>query len=190
MKIEYNDWVLDSNEELYFCHWLEALQAIGYVESFTRIQDPILLFDKVYFNFKIDGKPLKKHVFRIMEYTPDFIIQWSKLAEGHLVAKRDGEYTKASFKGCLFYTEDDLVSIVDVKGTFKGGRLISSITFPIIQKILAYQGTYVQEVLPFGKKGLFDKTFTPKEYLFTPTGKLKKINWGVKTLETYINDKS
>ncbi len=190
MHVEYNGWVLDSNEELYFCYWLEALQAIGYIESFMRVQDPILLFDKLYFNFKVDGKPVNKHVFRAMEYTPDFIIQWSKEAEGRLVAKFNGDYTRSSFTGCLFYTEDDLVSVVDVKGTFKGTGLTSSITFPIIQKILAYQGTYIQKVIPFGKSGLFDKTFTPKEYLFTPTGKLKKINWGVKTLETYINDKS
>ncbi len=190
MKVEYNDWVLDSNEELYFCYWLEALQAIGYVESFTRIQDPILLFDKLYFNFKVDLKPIEKFILHPLEYTPDFIIKWSKDADGILAARRNGEYSKDSFIGCLFYTEDDLVSIVDVKGTFKGTGLTSSITFPIIQKILAYQGQYVQKVIPFGKKGLFEKTFTPKEYLFTPTGKLKKINWEVKTLETYINNKS
>lgn len=188
MKIEYKDWVLDSEEELYFVYWLQQLQEQGYVETFLRVQEPILLFDKVLFNFTIDQKPITKPILRSMEYTPDFYIKWGNSSDGLFVAKREGEYQKNTFKNCIFYTDDSLTSIVDVKGVFKGTGLTSSITFPIIQKILAYkEDLFIQAVKPFGPKGLFAKTFTPDLYLQTKTGKQRKINWEVKTLEQYLN---
>jgi hypothetical protein len=34
---------------------------------------------------------------------------------------------------------------------------------------------------------LFEKTFTPKAWLVSPTGKKRVIHWEVRTLEEYVN---
>lgn len=183
--IKFKDWVLDSQEELFFCYWLDALKEAGYINEFSRIEEPILIFDKVSFDFFIKGKPLTKAILRPISYTPDFYISWNEKAEGVFLAIRGHDYELKDFKRCVFYSED-LTSIVDVKGTFRNPKVISATTFPIIQKILAYKGLYIQEVKPFGPKGLFARTFTPTEYHFTPTGRIKKIPWTPLSLNQYV----
>ncbi len=191
--IKYKNWVLDSEEELFFCYWMEELKEAGYINEFSRIEDPILIFDKVSFDFFIRGKkevkPLIKSILRPLSYTPDFFISWTEKADSVFIAIRNNEYYAVSFKKCIFYTEEDMTSVIDVKGTFRNPRILTATTFPIIQKILAYKGIYVQKIVPFGKSGLFAKTFTPNQYNFTPTGKFKKIPWKVLNLNQYLNNK-
>lgn len=189
MEIKYKNWILDSEEELYFVHWLEELQAEGYIEYFNRVQDPIQIFNKVNFKFFINNgkkiKEIEKFILHPLEYTPDFIIKWSKQANGKLVAIKNHEYTKKDFDRCEFYCNDDFISLVDVKGAYASPKLISAITFPIIQKILAYNGIFVQKVVPF--KGLFSNTFTPLTYLFTKTGKQRTIKWNIVSVKEFLN---
>lgn len=184
--MKYRDWLLDSEEELVFCYWLEELQENGFVDFFYRIEEPILSYDKINFDFIVGGKKISKHILRRLSYTPDFLIKWNEKADGKIIAIKEGTYTKKQFKNCIFYCESDKQSIIDVKGPF-GRKLISGITFPILQKVLAYNGTFVQKIVPLGNKGLFSKTFTPKQYLLTKTGKIKKINWTVKSVTEYLN---
>ncbi len=187
MEIQYNNWILDSQEELYFIWWLEELQSAGFIESFYRIEEPIVIFEKTSFDFIVGNKELSKPILRKINYTPDFYIQWADKAEGIFLAVVNGSYTKEQFKRCVFYCESNKVSIVDVKGTFSG-RLISAITFPIIQKILFHKNIFVQKVVPLGDKGLFANTFTPAKYFLTPkTGKQRKTSFKMERLNKYLN---
>lgn len=192
MEIKFEDWELDSEEELYFCHWLAELQERNMIESFFRVTEPITIFDKVNFDFNIREKStvkqISKFILHPLTYTPDFLINWNKAADGKIMARTGETYSKASFNQCEFYT-DSYSSIVDVKGAYSHAKLVTSITFPVLQKVLAYnKGIYVQKVMPLAKAGLFAKTFTPAAYLNTKTGKKRKITWEVRDVDNYLNN--
>lgn len=191
MGIKYNDWILDSEEELFFCHWVDELIQRGYVEEFYRVQEPIIIFEKVNFDFfvteKSKIKQISKFILHPLTYTPDFYIRWAEKADGIFYATINGTYTKEAFNKCEFYCRDDRVSIVDVKGGWSGAKLISSVTFPVLQKILFFKDIYIQKVVPLTPKGLFSKTFTPTAYTVTPTGKYKRINWSVIHIDVFLN---
>lgn len=192
MEIRYNNWTLDSEEELFFVYWLEELKSHGYVVDFERVESPIKIFDKVHFKFHVEQKnkikELDKFMLHDLTYTPDFRIHWSEITDGNLIAIKNHTYKEEDFKRCIFYCDEDLVSLVDVKGAFATSKQISAITFPVIQKILANRGIYVQKIIPFTDKGLFAKTFTPIAYQFTKTGKLRKINWAVIDVKNFLKN--
>ena len=92
-----------------------------------------------------------------------------------------------------------IVSYVDVKPTNsvqrKGGKVSSSITFPLKNRILWDRSRiYINKVVPMPMSGtgfksaLFIKTFTPQRYLLTDGGKqLRKIKYPVTTMLAYVN---
>jgi hypothetical protein len=191
MHYNYKSWLLDSEEELFFCYWLEELKENGFIDSFERVTDSMSVYEPFYYEYykktKKGPKLAKKILTRKLTYTADFQIKWNKKADGIFVMNSEGLYPEkhSSYFHCIPLS--NFFSIVDVKGTFKNPKVHTSVTFPIIQKILLSHGCYVQDVIPLGDKGLFAKTFTPKKYLLTNTGKQRKIKWKVYTLEEFIN---
>jgi hypothetical protein len=188
MKIDYNGWVLDSQEELYFCWWLEELKSEKFIHSFERAES-INVFDPVLINYSIDSNGTQKAVkiLRELNYTPDFLIRWNKKAEGIFYTVPGNYYPKEVITDCIFTVFDPKESYVDVKGLFNGPRLSTSITFPFVQKLMYHvNNIYIQKIVPLGEDGLFAKTFTPKKYLTTKTGKERKIKWDIKLLKDLI----
>ena len=81
------------------------------------------------------------------------------------------------------------VSFIDVKGGgFSGKFNNSDVIFPFIQKFLLFdKWVWVDKFIVSNKKGCgFDKTFTPKAYLVTPTGKEKLLHYSPKTIEEVL----
>jgi hypothetical protein len=186
----YGDWVLDSYEEVVFCYWLEELKELGLIKDFERYTKSIEIIASKQYQIKEKGvktvKLVDKHLMHNLEYTPDFRIIWSEKADNILIRIKNKTYNKGK-TNAIFIVDSNLESIVDVKGTFVSTRVQSSITFPIIQKILYDKfNIYCQAIIPLGPKGLFSKTFTPTFFLKTPTGKDRKINWKVKTCEQFL----
>jgi hypothetical protein len=180
MKLFYKNIELDSNEELYMCWWLDELKAKKFIKSFDKASK-IELFKPCSMQFGDDTK----HLFRELNYTPDFEIEWNTKAEKIFFIHKNQNYSKSIINSVPFIAINNK-SLIDVKGTFKSKFVSTSITFPIIQKILYNVfDIYVQKIQPLGNNGLFQKTFTPKKYLLTPTGKLKKINWPINHLDHY-----
>jgi hypothetical protein len=181
MKLKYNGWDLDSPEELYFCWWLEELLDHKYIKSFNRAETiPIYNPEKLCF-----GEHCRK-VLREFNYTPDFIVEWYPKANGIFFLAVGQEYSKDQVRNVPFISMDKKTSLIDIKGLFQGTRYSSSITFPITQKFLFHEKKiFVDKIIPLGNKGLFAKTFTPKKYLLTETGKQRKINWKVSSVLDY-----
>jgi hypothetical protein len=181
----------DSKEEEYYTQWLIELAEQGYIKEFHIQPEPYEIFPTVKLEF--DGK--EKSVMRGMTYTADFKIIWHKKAKDIFFFNEDtkiSSFTK-ELKSRHFaqYSEEceAYVSIVDVKGTFASRHNSTLIKFPLIQKIMYHtKGIYINKIMPLHKvKGLFANTFTPKKYTLTDTGKIRKINWEVRTLEDYIS---
>jgi len=165
----------DSFEEKYFTYWLEEARQMELIDSWERWDQEkhIEMFP-----------PNEEYKMRKASYTPDFKVVFNKKAEGLLY-----NLPKKS-KGYFFYVNDDLECIIDVKGAYKSSKHISSITFPLVQKIIFHtQGIYIQKVIPLGVGNLFDKTWTPSKYLLTDkTNQIRKIKQNkVQTLKQFIN---
>lgn len=181
---------LDSQEEYLFSLWLEELKKAGFVKKFIKCENSISLTDPVKIPLVVKlhrkTKKIERHLLHGLSYTPDFEIYWSEKSDGIFYVKPGGAYNKTRIKA-PFVLINGLRSLVDVKGTYAHPRQITSITFPIIQKILYEKGIYVQEIKPLGPKGLFALTFTPEEYLVTSTGKARKTkHFKFINLETYL----
>jgi hypothetical protein len=185
VKLKYNGWELDSQEELYFCWWLEELLNDKYIKSFNRA-DSIPIYDpkKLCFGHHC------RAIIRELNYEPDFIIEWYSKANGIFYITEGKEYSLFQVKNTPFISLDGKTSLVDVKGLFQGPRLSTSITFPFVQKLLFHEkNIFINKIIPLGDKGLFANTFTPTSYLTTPTGKERKLKWEPRSLEEYLKSK-
>jgi hypothetical protein len=177
-----------SNEEMYFSWWLEELEEAGYIESWTYEPETFVLSTAIkipwHKQLKTKTKEQSLTLMQPSSYTPDFEIKWNDNAKGVFYMTHSGTY-----KVRPYIIQTGTRCLVDVKGTFSRMNQISVHTFPDRQKWL-YQntGNFVQKVVPLRKKtGLFVKTFTPRKFLKTPTGKDKKLAWKDVSLDEFLN---
>lgn len=182
---EYKGVAYESFNELHFLYWVEELMEIGIVESIERAPSYILTegWVNVYSlpnKRKTQGTPKQQVLLRPSVYTPEFIITWSKKALEKFVweegtSRFDKLFIgkKVGLKTCTW---------IEVKPHFnmRGKTTL----FVNNQKFLfKIHGIYVNLVkIP----DLFEHTFVPVKYLKTATGKEKKINFEIKTLNEYL----
>lgn len=164
-KVEYNNVIYDSQEELDFKHWLdEAYEAelIVAFRKFKKGKDTIELIGKQ--NYMVNGK--EKHCFASVDYTPDFLIV-SDLFKPFCEKEMLGPHH------------------IDVKGGFS--RHNDSKQFQIIRKMMfMFKGIYVHKVVP---DELFLKTWVPEKCRYTTKqGKLKKKFLNTPTISEYLNN--
>ena len=124
-------------------------------------------------------------------YTPDFEIKWHKSAlnifvNPPIIKLIDGvAYTNelTKFDKNLFIKSGEC--LVEVKPAFDKHNMTRLVNINIKQ-MMQRHNIFVNLVkIP----DLFKKTFTPKKYLFTPTGKNKVINYKAVLLEEYLKNK-
>lgn len=169
----------DSKEELMFSYYLDELVKIGMIDAIEYQPESFDLFS----GHKAMVSQPKRKGFNQIEielmkpklYTADWKITWNPRAKGVLIFT-DGDTVKGKptvrtktkpFDYIPFY-HDDLVSYVDVKGgagASFGGSNTSAVTFSTNQKwVYAKFGVYVAKtVITLDSKGLFAKTFTPRQ---------------------------
>lgn len=192
-KLIYNNSTFDSTDEVYFAIWLSELQSNGYIDKWLRNEKSYEIAEPVYNEYvketqlktKIKTEYKKQILLNKYSYTPDFLIWWNKSAKDLFY----NELNANKEIKCLFVIneKDDPFSIVEVKPSFDKSNMTR--LFRHTQKI--YYKLYGDLISLVEYSKLFAETFTPREYLKTPTGKDRKISkWKVKTLEQFLNDRS
>lgn len=182
--LEYKGILCDSSEEIAMLQWLWELKEKNYVQLIDRcysfkLSDAVKIDYKEKKQLKTKSKEVIKQldVLREHVYTPEFRVEW-----GNSFLLKSKENPNG-----LFYNRDidrgSLITYFEVKPKFDQNNM--SRLFKINQKwMYDKHGIFVNLVIP---EKLFKETFTPKEYLLTPTGKPKKINWKIITCEQFLN---
>lgn len=194
--IEENGIILDSKEELQIKWWLDDLVKAGYIEKYVKVTESIVLSEPFRYNC-LKASPTKKEPDRMKEvervllnghvYTPDFKVYWTDAAIGVFITI--GAPISDSEQNLLIADYENLgehkVSYIEVKGD---GMDINNMVrlFVINQKwMLKEYGIYVNLLKP---QETFKRFFTPQRYYFTEkTGRARKINFKVVTLQEYLN---
>lgn len=175
----------DSTEEIYFIWWLEDLKKLGYVENYYR-SETYELSVKIHYDDKTDKKIKQKSLLRNHVYTPDFTIVWNKKSESIFYCLADN-VNQVNIPIINVEESQNNISLIEIKGSIVGrndrGGSVSK--FIVNQKWMYDKYTLYVNLIQIKK--LFIQTFTPKRYLLTDSGSLKrKINWPIRTAEQYI----
>jgi len=188
---------IDSNEELYFSWWLDELIEKGYVLDYTDAKT-YQLTNGLYLEYtkvkKTKTVIKSQTLLEPSEYTPDFEIKWHKNALGIFVnppiqAILDGNKARhdtiiGKFDKSLFIKSAEF--LVEIKPSYDRHNMTRLVQLNIKQMMQQHRIFVNLVKIP----DLFIKTFTPKRFLYTDSGKLeRKINFKVTTLEEYINNK-
>lgn len=186
-KGEYKGIEYDSLEELAFLQWASELQKLGYIKSIQRA-DSYLLSDSIINNYSekvgTSSRPKAQTLLQGHSYTPEFMIVWTQKARDLLVWEME-ENNK--FDKFFIGTRDnrEYRTLVEVKPLWDQNNMER--LFKLNQKWMWQKhGLFVNLVKC---PDLFDKTFTPKEFLTTKTGRNRNIKWRVKTVYEFLNPK-
>lgn len=177
----------ESFEELAFLYWAYELKNQGCIKSIQRAESYLLsdsLTHDFVVNLKTKSKPATELLLHGHSYTPEFVIQWDKRAIGHIFDTLHSQHKHcchliAQPHGTLL---GEYFSIIEVKPLWDQNNMER--LFKVNQKWMWQKyGIFVNLVKP---QDLFQRTFTPKEYLRTPSGKPRKLNWKPKSLFDFL----
>lgn len=181
----------DSLEELAFLQWASDLIKAGYIDSIERAES-FLLCDGLVINYaeqlKTKSKPMQQGILHGHSYTPEFRILWTK--KGRETFVDDVHESKKHEKLLLgrFRVEESRIATetyIEIKPVWDQNNMER--LFKVNQKWMWQKhGIFVNLVkCPL----LFAETFTPQEYLITPSGFKRKIKWKIRSLYQYLNTK-
>lgn len=179
-EYRFKNWVLDSQGEVDFCHYLQELKDNGYVKKFDRAET--INLSKAMTNvfpvqLKTKSKKVVKTVLQKHDYTYDFDIFWTEKGLKYFCNKLGEEDWTKPF---LINTEN--LSQIENKPEFDFSNMTRLVNLNVKWMWDKY-GIFIQVVK---NKDLFTETFTPKTLLKTKTGKTRVFKWKVRTLEDYI----
>jgi len=162
-----------SSEEKWFSFYISELIDSGFLLEANYQPKSITLLEDVhvhaYHTHKNHNELVQVKLLSGMVYTMDWELLWSEKAHGIFTWREGGVYHKGFYpyrKGHQFipFYSVDRVSLVDIKGQVIGRSNTSAITFPIKQKALMRDGVFIQKVvMTLDAKGLFARTFTPRQ---------------------------
>ena len=180
--IVYKDLTLDSIGELEFCYWLEEATNKGLVETWSR-GETYLLSKPIYNEYKIalktKPKAVKKTILQEHVYTYDFLVVFTDLGQKFLCNQFGEEINK------FFICDNFGQSYSENKPKFDFNNMTRLVKLNI-KWVLDKYDIYVQIV---ENESLFKETWTPAKLLTTKTGKIRKINWKVRSIEEFLKDK-
>ena len=110
-------------------------------------------------------------------YNLDYEVKWTDLGVKRFCNKFGERFTKP------FVCDNNNVSYFEAKPQYDFNSMTRLATLNIKWLYQKY-GIYTQVIIP---ERIFKKTFTPKLMLKTKTGKDRKLNFFVRTLEEYLN---
>ena len=195
--------------EEYFQWWLDEMIAYNFIKSYEREPQTFVVLPTVEYGrikrFRKKEKIVEKfNLFSKIEYTYDYRIVCTAKAE-YLFYEEHTDTWIFQFGKPLFIAHkenDDMISYVDVKPTTsvmqKGGKVSTSITFPLKQRMLWEQyHLYINKVVPIPMAGtgfnsaLFCKSFTPDRYRLTDGGGMvRKVKFQQITMAEYTRTKA
>jgi len=175
--------LLDSNEEKYFWWWANELKDIGFIEKIELQPKPFDLSSSIK---SVYDKQLKTKIKEVEEtllnkhiYTTDVKITWNKSALDIFTTLLDSRVKKTENRSLTYIISqinenNEIISYVEVKPSFDQNNMTR--LAKINQKwVWEKHGLFVNIVIP---EKHFNKTFTPKKFLFTDkSGKPRKIKY-------------
>lgn len=178
----------ESYEELSFLYWAFELKNQGYIKSIRR-SPSFLLSDSLVHDFvvnlKTKSKPASELVLHGHSYTPEFIIEWDAKM-GQRIWDTLGSQQK--YNAPIMATYEQVgdkrvcISYIEIKPMFDQNSMER--LFKVNQKWMWQKHGIFVNLVKVGE--LFPRTFTPKEYLYTPTGKPRKLNWKPRSLFDFL----
>lgn len=186
----------ESKEELLVLQWLLELQEEGFVHSIERAES--FLLSSGLTNTWIEQQQLKTRVKEVVKkqvmlnghlYTPEFKVIWDSKALDRIISVLSVDLGREKIQSALYArfegAMEDIVTYLEVKPAFDQNNMTR--LFKLNQKwVYDSYGVFVNLLEPYS---LFEKTFTPVAALKTPTGKERKVNWEVHSLNEYLNEK-
>lgn len=175
---EVHDIPIDSVGEMYFVYYFQELKEAGYIKDFKRGQS-YLLSDSLLNNYavqlKTKSKPMSEVVLMGHSYNLDFEVEWTEEGARIFCSKFGKKITK------VFICNDNNISYIEGKPFFDSQNM-SRLAVLNIKWLYQKYGIFCQICIP---EKIFPKTFTPTVLRKTKTGKDRKINWHLKTLEEF-----
>ena len=179
----------DSPEEFYFAHWIQELKENHLVHDWQHNHCTYKLTDGLVHTWtelqqlKTKTKTLNKtQIFlRPSEYTPDFLIYWS-IAGQDVLFNHFAQTKKLDAPFIASCEEGTFYSIVEVKPDFDRNNMTR--LFVNNQKFMWNKHREFVNLIHI--KELFESTFTPAAYMYTPTGKVRKLGWNPQTIDKFI----
>lgn len=180
----------NSDIELYFSWYLDDLKNYGVIKRYLYESNTFPLSESKWYEYTkkmvTKSKIIKNQLLEPHVYTPDFLVEWNEDYDGLIYRQIDlHTYTTKPPYFCIVSNKSKaLYTFFEVKPSFDRNNMTR--LFRITQKWLYDKHhLYVELVL---LPDLFKKTFTPKRYLLTDmTLKPRSINWGIISVEEYIN---
>lgn len=187
------DMIFDSKEEMYFSWYLDELKEKGYIKDYSRSLTYTLSESKGESYIKpmkrVSDKTLTYSYLRGHEYTPDFFVIWTPKALGVFIKDDSNFMDKMTNYPFMTYIKTEnkemkICSEIEVKPMFDQNNM-TRLAMINIKWLYEKEGILTTVAKP---QKVFKDTFTPNRYLTTDkSGKGRKINWKVKTLEDFIN---
>lgn len=177
---EVNGVPVDSIGEVYFAWYFEELKQAGYVQEYKRGQSYLLsdsLINNYVVQLKTKSKPCHDTILMGHSYNLDYEVTWTDLGVKYFCNKFGEKFTKP------FVCDINNKSYFEAKPAYDFNNMTRLATLNIKWLYQKY-GIYTQVIIP---ERIFKKTFTPKLMLKTKTGKDRKLNFTVKSLEEYVN---
>lgn len=187
----YQGIEVDSQEEIAVLMWLYELKKQGYIENICRAQsfqlsDPVEHTYTYREQLKTKEKVVEKKQVLLNGhyYTPEFKVLLTQRGNNLLAWRKCINHNQKHDKVFTSVWEEDEGSIVYIEVKPKWNANNMTRLFKLNQKwVFAKYGIHINLIIP---ETLFASTFTPKEYLKTSTGKIRKISWKIKTLEEFV----
>jgi len=182
---EYLGILYESDEEKHFLFWVELLMLSGHILRVER-GNTFSLTEGLVNEYSIEmprkGTIIKRQqLLRPSVYTPDYKIYWNPKRHRKFVWTLDYDSKCDKLIG---HTDVDgnLYTLIECKSDFDRNNMTR--LFISNQK---FTWTMHDQYVNLCKiPELFAKTFTPPKYLYTSTGKPRKINFEVRTLKQYL----
>lgn len=172
---------VDSDGEMHFIMWMEELKQNGYIKEYKR-GESILLSNSVTNNYvqqlKTKSKPCHHTILMGHSYSWDFTIEWTELGLQYFVSRFGEKWEKP------FLINSKSMSFIECKPPFDFQNM-SRLAVLNIKWVWEKCQIFIQMVK---NQELFEKTFTPKQYLITKSGKLRKTKHKIRTLQEYIGE--
>lgn len=203
-KIKEDGHEFDSNEEQYFWWWVRSLKEAGYIKDVVFQPESFKLADSLWGSYykemkRVPDKLVQEEIMPGKLYTCDAMIMWEEKAKDIFFTDIKSTLRKKernSMKYLLAHKIDsdsfngnDWYSYIEVKPVFDQNNMTMLAKVNIKWVYEKYQ-QYINMVIP---EKLFNKTFTPKRFLYCnkDTNRKRKLKHkNVISLKSFIDNSS
>ena len=165
----------DSLEETYFAMWLDELKEQAYIRDWKRAADSFQITTPLINKYAEGKKQKTQTVLQDWSYTPDFVVEWSKYSKGVF-------YNELGEKIVCPFIADNEISFVEIKPSFDLHN--STRLFKNTQKALNKTCSIYVNLIKI--PNLFKETFCPLGFIYTKSGKKRKLKFEMKTINEFF----